>query len=127
MIHTKLNLTEIGKLCTFLDKIRDMLTLEYYQQIFASDQTKLSKIKKLILADFKQMEKVFFTAVKEGNDRKMRDELHKMYPIVSNLKHDEFLQVIWEYRNASTEQPAMDSLHERLRHCLAETYLFLEQ
>ncbi len=103
-----------------------MLSFQYYERIFERNSTKLAEIKRLIVADFKKMEQAFFEADSEKNLIAMKGELHKMNPIVRNLRDEEFSLLMEKYKVISEYDDSIQSLHLELKDRLANVYAFLE-
>jgi len=102
-----------------------MISLHYYEQIFNNKQEKLDEIKRLLLNDFKKMEQAFFEADATKNLKLMRLELHKMSPIVSNLKFAELSVLFEKYRTLSEYDESIQPLHSELKYHLRTIYSFL--
>jgi hypothetical protein len=73
------------------------------------------------------MEARFFAAVENNDLAAMRAELHKMSPIVSNLKFTGMLDLLEKYRHYSNDPREVSKLHDDLKICLSQIYLMLEQ
>ncbi len=103
-----------------------MLSLQYYKNIFGNDPGKLDKMKHLIGEDFKRVELLFFEADKAKDIVKMKNQLHKIYPIVSNLKYEEFLSLINIYRTYDQYGSELPLLNAELKNHFARVYQFLK-
>jgi hypothetical protein len=99
------------------------LSLDYYTSICKGNQELLKTFKALLLKDFESMDARFFSAAEENNLPVMRDELHKMYPIASNLSFSQMLDLMERYRHCDPAELA--NLHTELKMCLAKIYGFL--
>jgi hypothetical protein len=95
--------------------------------IFRNNPQLVPNIKALLLADFKSMESRFFAAVENNDLAAMKIELHKMSPIVSNLKFAEMLDLLEKYRHYSNDSREMSKLHDDLKTCLSQIYMMLEE
>lgn len=82
-------------------------------------------IKDLLVKDFRAMEANFFSAVDKRDIHAMRAELHKMYPIISNLRFSEMLSLLEKYRKQKEYSEELGILNEELRNCLSSIYEFL--
>lgn len=104
-----------------------MISLDYYNSIFNHDAEKVSKMITLIRKDFEKMEASFFKADSERDILRMRAEIHKMMPIISNLKYQEFITVAEQYRNCQQYDDRINSLNKELKQCLGQLYAFLDK
>jgi hypothetical protein len=77
------------------------LSLSYYVSICKGNTELLRTFKSLLLEDFKSMDVRFFSAAEENDVRAMRNELHKISPIASNLDFSQMTDLIEKYRTAS--------------------------
>lgn len=102
------------------------LSMDYYAGIFRNNPDKIPMIKDLLVKDFKAMEVNFFSAVDKRDIHTMRAELHKMYPIISNLRFSEMLSLLEKYRTHKEYSEDLNILNEELRNCLSNIYDFLE-
>jgi hypothetical protein len=101
-------------------------SLDYYVSIFRNNPQLITNIKALLLTDFKSMEARFFAAAKNNDMPVMKEELHKMSPIVSNLKFSGMLDLLEKYRH-SNDSKEMSKLHDDLKTCLSQIYVMLEE
>jgi hypothetical protein len=102
-----------------------MISLHYYESIFNKNQEKLNQIKQLLLNDFKKMEQAFFEADVTKNLKLMRNELHKMNPIVSNLGFTELSVLLEKYRTLNEYDESIQALNSELKTHLNSIYSFL--
>jgi hypothetical protein len=100
-------------------------SLEYYFSIFRNNPQLIPNIKELLLADFKSMESRFFSAAENNDLAAMKEELHKMSPIVSNLNFAGMLDLLEKYRHSSNDLTEMTKLHDHLKACLSQIYVML--
>jgi len=63
-----------------------MISIEYYALFLKGDAAKISKMKNLIKEDLKKTEMAFFKADSGKDFQAMKSELHKISPIIFNLK-----------------------------------------
>jgi hypothetical protein len=114
---------------TFLfDNFRSMkhtISFEYYEQILGGDPDRIAEMKKLILQDFTNFETSFFEADQRRDIIKMRHEMHKMIPIISNLKYKELLVIAQQYRFYTAYSTDLVPLNKELRQCLIRVSDFL--
>src|SRR5688572_17935514 len=101
-------------------------SLDYYVSIFRNKPQLILNIKALLLTDFKSMESRFFAAAENNDVATMREELHKIAPIVSNLKFAVMLDVLERYRHLSNDSGEMSKLHDDLKTCLSQIYVMLK-
>jgi hypothetical protein len=101
-------------------------SLDYYVSIFRNNPQLITNIKALLLTDFKSMESRFFTAAESNDLAAMKVELHKISPIVSNLKFARMLDLLEKYRH-SNDAKEMSKLHDDLKTCLSQIYGMLEE
>jgi len=99
-------------------------SLSYYVAISKGNAELLKTFKTLLLEDFKSMELNFFSAANENNISSMRAELHKMYPIATNLKFSQMLALIESYRNGHPNE--FPKLHTQLELCFIKIYDLLK-
>lgn len=97
-------------------------SLEYYLTLFGSNQQRLNAVKELLIKDFKSMEALFFEAYARKDLKVMRAQLHKMTPIVENLKFSRMLQIIEKYKIQVQDVDQFDELNQELKTCLDEIY-----
>jgi hypothetical protein len=102
-------------------------SLDYYVSIFRNNPQLIPNVKALLLTDFKSMESRFFAAVENNDLAAMKEELHKMSPIVSNLKFAGMLDLLEKYRHSSNDCKEMSKLHDDLKACLSQIYVMLEE
>jgi hypothetical protein len=102
-------------------------SLDYYVSIFRNNPQLIPNIKALLLTDFKSMEARFFAAAKNNDMVAMKEELHKISPIVSNLKFAGMLDLLEKYRHYSNDPTEMSKLHDDLKTCLSQIYVMLEE
>ena len=102
-------------------------SLHYYESIFRKNPQLIPDIKALLLTDFKSMESRFFAAAENKDLATMKAELHKMSPIVSNLKFAGMLDLLEKYRHYSNDSKEMSKLHGELKTCLSQIYVMLEE
>lgn len=100
------------------------LSLAYYVSICKGDVRLLTSFKTLLLEDIKSIELRFFVAAQENDERAMRAELHKLYPIASNLNFLPMLELIEKYRNC--DQSVFPELHGHLKTYFVEIYHLLQ-
>lgn len=103
-----------------------MLSLNYYETIFDHNSAKITGIKRLLIADFKQMEQAFFEADAKRNLVAMKGELHKISPIVANLKDEEFSSLLEKYKALTEYQDDIQNMHSELKNRLLSVYEFLK-
>lgn len=103
----------------------ERLSMDYYAGIFRNNPDKIPMIKDLLVKDFKAMEVNFFSAVDKRDIHTMRAELHKMYPIISNLRFSEMLSLLEKYRNHKEYSDELNILNEQLRNYFSNIYDFL--
>jgi hypothetical protein len=103
-----------------------MISLEYYLKIFDGNASKMAQIKGLIVIDFKNIEKNFFEADKVKDLAAMKVQLHRMYPIVSNLRYKELLRLISHYQSHQEYTVQFEDYATELKNCLSTLYQFLE-
>jgi hypothetical protein len=73
------------------------------------------------------MEIKFFASAGRNDLDGMRKELHKVEPIVFNLRFTRMLAVIEKYHeDKDISDKWMSTLNEEVKNCLAEIYSFLE-
>ena len=96
------------------------LSLSYYISISKGNAELLKTFKTLLLEDVQSMDTRFFSAVEANDIDSMRNELHKLYPIVFNLNFSEMLDLIEKYRHCSPDEIA--KLNQELRTYLAKIY-----
>lgn len=100
------------------------LSLAYYVSICKGDVRLLTSFKTLLLEDIKSIELRFFVAAQENDEPAMRAELHKLYPIASNLNFLAMLELIEKYRNC--DQSVFPELHGHLKTNFVEIYHLLQ-
>ena len=100
------------------------LSLDYYVSICKGDAEFLKTFQALLLADFKSMDVRFFSAVEENALPVMRNELHKIAPLVFNLNFSHMLDLIERYRSCDPDE--FSKLHTELKICLTKIYDFLK-
>ncbi|MBS1509040.1 MAG: hypothetical protein JSS79_20550 [Bacteroidetes bacterium] len=71
------------------------------------------------------MENAFFAADKKRDIKSMRAELHKMSPIVSNLKYAELYALFEKYRVFEGYDDSLSELNRELKSHLSTIYRFL--
>ncbi len=103
-----------------------MISLDYYETLFNHNQRKLVMLREIIVTDFKKMEQAFFEADVTRNLKVMQLELHKMNPIVSNLKYQELSSLIEKYRTFNEYDDSIALLHSELKFHLNTIYVFLK-
>jgi hypothetical protein len=103
-----------------------MISIEYYALFLKGDAAKISKMKNLIKEDLKKTEIAFFKADSQQDFRSMRSELHKISPIIFNLRYKEFYSLIEQYKVYDQYNDELKNLNEQLRQYLAQVYIFLE-
>lgn len=99
--------------------------MDYYAEIFRNNPRQIAMIKDLLVKDFKTMEVNFFAAVDKRDIHAMRAELHKMSPIISNLRFSEMLSLLEKYRKYKEYSDELTILNEELRKCLSSINSFL--
>jgi len=104
-----------------------MISIEYYSLFLKGDPAKISKMKNLIREDLRKTEIAFFKADSEKDFKSMRSELHKISPIIFNLKYKEFLSLIEQYKAYDQYSDELKNLNEQLRQYLVQVYIFLEE
>jgi hypothetical protein len=102
-------------------------TLDYYKDIFRNNPQRLSSIKILLMKDFKAMEEQFSLAAEQNDFKAMRAELHKIQPIVFNLRFSRMLDLIETYKQNENEAVEISKLNQQLKECLSDLYHFLER
>ena len=102
-------------------------TLDYYKDIFRNNTQRLSSIKELLAKDFKSMEVRFLLAVEQNDLQAMRTELHKMQPIVFNLRFSRMLGLIEKYKKEEKGSEEINKLNQEFKECLNDIYHFLKQ
>ena len=83
-------------------------------------------IKALLLKDFKSMESRFFAAADTNDLATMKAELHKVSPIISNLKFVAMVDLLEKYHHCSNDAE-MSKLHNDLKGCLSQIYAVLKE
>jgi hypothetical protein len=104
-----------------------MISIEYYSLFLKGDPAKISKMKNLIKEDLRKTEIAFFKADSERDFRSMRSELHKISPIIFNLKYKDFLSLIEQYKAYDQYSDELKNLNEQLKQYLVQVYTFLEE
>ena len=104
-----------------------MISIEYYSLFLKGDPAKISKMKNLIKEDLRKTEIAFFKADSERDFRSMRSELHKISPIIFNLKYKDFLSLIEQYKAYNQYSDELKNLNEQLKQYLVQVYTFLEE
>lgn len=105
--------------------MKHSISFEYYEQILNNDPGRIAEMKQLILQDFKNFETSFLEADQRRDIMKMRQEVHKMIPIVSNLRYAEFLVIAQQYRFYTGYSTDLVPLNKELRQCLVRIFAFL--
>jgi hypothetical protein len=100
------------------------LSLTYYVSICKGNARLLKEFKTLLLDDFKSMDLKFFAAAEESDLPAMRRELHKMYPITSNLTFSHMLDLIEKYLHCDPAD--FSALHPQMKMCLEKIYELLK-
>lgn len=103
-----------------------MISLEYYVKIFDGNAEKISHVKKLIISDLKTSEEAFFEADKTKNFAAMKVQLHRMYPIVSNLRYQKLLALITKYQSHQEYADQFADFNIELKKYLLTLYQFLK-
>ncbi len=83
-------------------------------------------MKGFIISDFKKIEEVFFEADKSKDILRMKVQLHKMYPIVSNLQYQDLLTLIAQYQSHQEYSLEFANYNIEFKRCLNTLYQFLE-
>lgn len=84
----------------------------FYEDALMGNLEKILEVKTIIKKDLKRFVTRFFRAIKQGNNQEMSAEIHKMLPILKNLKAQELLQALQPFR-----QPIKDKTF-RQQDCL---------
>lgn len=104
-----------------------MISIEYYALFLKGDPAKISKMKNLIKEDLRKTEIAFFKADNEKDFKSMKSELHKISPIIFNLKYTEFLSLLEQYKVYDQYNDEFKNLNEQLRQYFVQVYSFLEE
>jgi len=104
-----------------------MISLAYYEEIFRNNLPKLAQIKRLIVSDFKSMESAFFEANSNRDIKLMRAELHKIIPIVSNLKFYDMMALVEKYKAYEEYSDELEFFNAELKKCLVQIYDFINK
>jgi hypothetical protein len=107
--------------------MKHTISSEYYEQILGGDPGRIAEMKKLILQDFTNFEASFLEADQRHDINKMRHEIHKMIPIISNLKYKELLVIAQQYRFYTAYSTDLVPLNKELRQCLIRVSDFLSE
>lgn len=100
------------------------LSLAYYVSICKGDVSLLQSFKTLLLEDIKSMEVQFFVAAQRNDVTAMRRELHKLYPIASNLNFLQMLELIERYRHS--DPSGFPALHGQFKTYFVKIYELLQ-
>ena len=73
-------------------------SFSFYEKAFDQDKQKLKKIKKAVIADMRRFEKNFLLKNKDGDLAGMRAEIHRIRPILKNLKCDALIHTLDNFR-----------------------------
>jgi signal transduction histidine kinase/CheY-like chemotaxis protein len=105
---------------TFLEKIthfingkaknEELISFAFYEYAFSNDPKQLNEIKLAVIKDLKGFEKDFLTKSKREDLRGMREEIHRIRPIVKNLKCSELTMVFDNFRLHENHSIALTKL-----------------
>ena len=79
------------------------------------------------MKDFEAMELQFHDAMQKNDVLQMRRELHRMRPIVSNLRFTRMMELLDKYENNETAPIELVGLNDELNDCLTEIYYVLKK
>jgi PAS domain S-box-containing protein len=105
----------------------DFLSFQFYEDAFDYDRDEMEKIKKIVISDFKLLENNMAKHVAEKNMEGIRAEIHKLSPIVKNLKCKALIKSFDEFRKYDQYSPSIQDLHCQLRKYNSILYSSVEE
>ena len=105
---------KIVKVCPKRREEEDFLSFQFYEDVFNYNPEEMEKIKTILIGDFRLMEENIGRYVAEENMDGIRAEIHKLSPIVKNLRCKALIHSFEEFRKYHEYSPVIKDLHTEL-------------
>jgi PAS domain S-box-containing protein len=117
---------KIVKVCPKRREEEDFLSFQFYEDVFNYNPEEMEKIKTILINDFRLMEENITRYVEEENMDGIRAEIHKLSPIVKNLRCKALIRSFEEFRKYQEYSPVVKELHTELCRNNNMLYTFVE-
>lgn len=117
---------KIVKVCPRRREEEDFLSFQFYEDVFNYNPEEMEKIKTILINDFRLMEENIGKYVEEQNMAGIRAEIHKLSPIVKNLRCQALIHSFEEFRKYNEYSPVVKDLHAELCRHNAMLYTYVD-
>jgi hypothetical protein len=97
-------------------------TMEYYTTIFRHSPQNLTVMRQLLLNDFEAFESVVREAFSNRDEQRLRAELHRMRPIISNLRFNRMTALLDKFHEVQGSSSEFQEWQQQLISCVHEIY-----